>query len=107
MLRSIAAVIVSYIVMGILISGMFMGMWFGMGPDGLLKPGSFQGNMIINIAAPAITVIVGLFGGWMCAKIGRSGKPVMALAGLVLVLGLTMAFLRFRNHFRQIRAIGT
>ncbi len=92
MLRSIVAVVVTYIVMVILIMGAFTGMWFGLGPDRLLQPGSYQGNMLITIAAPAITLICGLFGGWMCAKIGRSGKPVIVLAGVVLVLDMLTAY---------------
>lgn len=55
--------------------------------------------MVITTAAPAITVIVGLFGGWMCARIGRSGKPVAALAAVVLVLGLVMAFFTLQKPY--------
>lgn len=102
MLRSIAAVVVTYIVMAILIIAVFMGLWLGLGPDRLLKPGSFQGNMLITIAAPSITLLVGLFGGWMCAKIaggGRSRTPVMVLAGVVLVLGLTTAYFTLQKPF--------
>lgn len=99
MLRSILAVIASYIAMAILVVAAFMGLWFGLGPNGLLQPNSFKGNMIITIAAPAITIIGGLFGGWMCAKIGRGRKPVMALAGVVLVLGLTMAYFTLQKPF--------
>jgi hypothetical protein len=92
MLRSIAAVVVAYIAMGVLIMGAFAGLWFGLGPDRLLQPGTWKGNMLLCIAAPAITVIGGLFGGWMCAKIGRGGKPVMAMAGVVLALGMVMGY---------------
>ncbi|MFN0011615.1 MAG: hypothetical protein ACKVS8_08230 [Phycisphaerales bacterium] len=99
MIRSIVAVVATYIVMCILIIGVFMGMWFGMGPNRLLEPGSFKGNMFLCIAAPSITVLAGLFGGWMCAKIGRSSKPVMALAGVVLALGLLSAYLTLQKPF--------
>jgi hypothetical protein len=92
MVRSIIAVVASYIAMVILIMGAFAGMWFGMGPDRLLEPGLWTGNVFLCIAAPAITLIFGLFGGWMCAKIGRSTKPVMVLAGVVLVLGMLTAY---------------
>lgn len=91
MLRSILAVIATYFAMSILVLGAFMGMWFGLGPDRLLQPESFKGNMLITIAAPSITVIGGLFGGWMCAKIGRGPKPVKVLAVVVFVLGMLMA----------------
>lgn len=101
MLRSIAAVIVCYIVMFILIFVCFAALVFGLGIDGLLKPGSFQGNMLITIAAPSITIIVGLFGGWLCAKIagggnggreaGRGRNSVIALAAVNLVVGAIFA----------------
>lgn len=99
MLRSIAAVVVTYIVMAILIMCLFMALWFGLGPDRLLKPGSFQGNMLITIAAPSITLLVGLFGGWLSAKIGRSRTPVMVLAGVVLALGLLMAAVTLQKPY--------
>lgn len=97
MLRSILAVIVSYLVMFVLIMVLFMGMWFGLGPNRLLEPGSFKGNWLITIAAPAITVLCGLFGGWLCARIGRGGKPVIALACVVLVLGLISAYITLQK----------
>jgi hypothetical protein len=87
MVRSIVAVVVTYVVMFVFILAVFSAMWFGLGPNRLMEPGSFKGNMFLCIAAPSLTVVAGLFGGWMCAKIARSGKPVIALAGVVLVLG--------------------
>lgn len=99
MFRSLLAVIASYILMSILIMVAFMALWFGLGPDRLLKPGSFKGNMLISIAVPAITIISGLFGGWMCARIARSRKPVMELAALVLVLGLIMAYFTLQKPY--------
>lgn len=92
MLRSILAVILSYIAMTILIIAVFSAMWFGLGPDRLLVPGTWDGGLLLTIAAPGITLLAGLFGGWMCAKIapGKRG-PVMVLAAVVLVLGLVMA----------------
>lgn len=99
MVRSIAAVVVSYIVLMLLTMGMFAGMVFGFGIDGLLKPNSFQGNMIITILAPSITLIAGLVGGLVCAKIGRSKKTVMVFAGLVLILGFVQGFVTLQKPF--------
>lgn len=92
MLRSILAVIVSYVLMAMVVMAAFAGMWFGMGPEGLLQSGSFKGNMLITIAVPAITVVGGLFGGWLCARIRKKRGPVMVLAGLMLGIGLMMAY---------------
>lgn len=99
MLRSIIAVVASYIAMAVLIGVAFAGMWFGLGPDRLLKPGSYQGSIVITILAPLLTIIGGLFGGWMCAKIGRSTTPVKVLAGIVLVLGLIMAYFTLQKPY--------
>lgn len=99
MLRSIVAVVATYIVMSVLIVGAFMGLWFGLGPDRLLLPNSWKGNLLLCIAAPAITVLAGLFGGWMCAKIARGRKPVIVLAGLVFVLGMIVAYSTLQKPF--------
>ncbi len=92
MLRSTAAVVASYIAMAVIIMVAFAGLWLGLGPDRLLEPGTWKGNMILSIGAPAITATAALFGGWMCATIGRAKGPVLALAALVFVLGMTMAY---------------
>ncbi|QOJ14811.1 MAG: hypothetical protein HRU75_09230 [Planctomycetia bacterium] len=99
MLRSILAVVLSYIVMAAIVISAFMGLWYGLGPDGLLQPGSYKGNMVITLAAPSITVVAALLGGWMCARIGRGGRPVMALAGVMLGLGLTMAYFTLQKPY--------
>jgi len=92
MLRPILAVIASYIVMVILIMSAFAALLFGIGIDRLLEPGTWKGNMFFSAAVPAITASVGLFGGWMCAKVARTKGPVLALAAVVLVLGFTSAY---------------
>lgn len=55
MLRSILAVVATYIAMAVFVVGSFMGLWFGLGPDRLLVPGTWKGNMLLCIAAPGIT----------------------------------------------------
>jgi hypothetical protein len=92
MVRSIAAVVVTYIVMSIIIMAIFSALMFGLGPDRLLVPGQWKGNLFLTIAAPTITVVAGLFGGWLCVKIARKRRPVWALAGVVLVLGSMVAY---------------
>jgi hypothetical protein len=92
MLRSIVAVVVAYVAIAVLVMGLFTALWFGLGPDRLLVPGEWKGNLLITIAAPGITVLGGLFGGWLCAKIGRARGPVIALACVVLALGILMCY---------------
>lgn len=99
MVRAILAVVVAYIAMAILVIAVFSGIWFGLGPDRLLQPGSFKGNLPFSIAAPTITVLGAIFGGWLCARIGRGGKPAIALAAVVLLLGGAMAYFTLQKPF--------
>lgn len=99
MLRSILAVIASYIAMAILIIAVFSALMIGLGPNRLLKPGAWEGNMFLTITAPSLTIVAGLFGGWLCTKIARKPKPVIALAVLVLVLGFVTAYSILQKPF--------
>ena len=91
MVRAILAVVAGYIVIALLAAGLFVGLWIVLGVDGVLQPGTFQGNMTLNVAAVVISLIAAIAGGWMCAKIAKSRTPPRVLAGIVLVLGLAMA----------------
>jgi hypothetical protein len=92
MLRSIGGVVVGYVALFIVTAGLFMTMWFGLGPDQIFEPGTFHPNIILNIGAPAISVLGALLGGWVCAKVSRSRKAVIALASIVLIVGLVAAY---------------
>jgi hypothetical protein len=102
MIRSICVVIGCYVLMGVLIMGLFMAMWLGLGVDWLLTPGSYQGGVFLCVAAPSITVGVGLLGGLVCAKLATARhfpKPVWVLAGIVLILGGLMAAATLQKPF--------
>lgn len=102
MLRSIVAIAVSIIVMGVLTMVLFSGLWYGLGPDRLLESGAWKGNMLFAVSLAAITVITRLLGGWMCARIagaGRGRTPVLVLAGIVLALGAAMAFVTIQKPY--------
>lgn len=99
MIRSIFAVVITYITMSALIVGVFAGLWLGLGPDRLLEAGSWKGNLFFSIAAPLITVLAGLFGGWLCVKIGRGRGPVIALAAIVFVLGMALCMVTIQKPY--------
>ncbi|MBK9188958.1 MAG: hypothetical protein IPM33_08370 [Phycisphaerales bacterium] len=99
MVRSILAVVITYIAMSVLIVGVFAGLWLGLGPDRLLEPGSWKGNLFFSIAAPSITVLAGLIGGCLCARIGRGRGPVIALAAIVFVLGMAMCMVTIQKPY--------
>jgi len=101
MIRSILAVVLTYIAMSAFIIGVFMSLWLGLGPDRLLEPGSWKGNLFFSITAPTITVLAGLLGGWMCATIGRRRGPVLALAAVVLVVGMLLCYVTIQKPYPE------
>lgn len=93
MLRAIAAVIVGYVAIVIVVSLSFVGAWTALGVETVFQPGSYHPSG----AWIAVSIVLGLvgavIGGFICALIATSAKPVQALAGLVLIVGLVMAVL--------------
>ncbi|MCC5822227.1 MAG: hypothetical protein LAT64_09540 [Phycisphaerales bacterium] len=91
MLRSILSVVLGYLAIFILV---FLGLtigYFALGADRAFRPGSYQvSGLWIGVWA-AISLAAALAGGAVCAKIARAKTPVLALAGIVLVIGLLQA----------------
>jgi hypothetical protein len=92
MIRATAGVVSGFIVGFAISIGLFMAMWFGLGPDAILEKGLFKGNMILNIGAPLFTVIGGLVGGWLCARVSRSRRAVIACAAVLFLVGAWGAY---------------
>lgn len=91
MIRAIAAVIVGYIVLAVVVMCLFVGLWVVLGVDGVLQPGTFKGTMALNVGAVVVSIVGALVGGAVCALIAKSLTPVKVLAGMVLVLGAAAA----------------
>ncbi|MCC6425822.1 MAG: hypothetical protein IT435_03270 [Phycisphaerales bacterium] len=92
MLRAIASVILGYIVMAVIVFGGLTAAYLAMGTDKAFKPNSFDVSTIWIIVAFIVGMIAALLGGLVSRKIARTGTPPKVLAGIVLVLGLLMAF---------------
>ena len=90
MARSIIGVIVGYIVMFILHVAAFMTIYTVMGPDWSFKPASYQASTRWIVTGFAVLLITGIIAGLVCALIAKGGKAPMVLAGVILVLGLTL-----------------
>ena len=90
MVRSIIAVIVSYISMFLLNFLGFVGLYSVIGPANAFKPRSFLASNRWIAMAFAIVLVTGIIAGLICAAIARGGKANLALAALILVVGLLM-----------------
>ena len=91
MVRSIIAVIVSYITMFLLNFLGFVGLYTVVGPSNAFKPRSFLASNRWIAMSFVIILLSAIIAGLICAAIARGHKATLALAGLILVVGLLMA----------------
>ena len=91
MLRSALGVIVGYIVMFILQVFAFMTIYSLMGANWSFRPSSFEASTRWTVMQFVVILVTTIIAGLICAIIARGGKAPLALAGVVLVLGLALA----------------
>ena len=93
MLRSVLGVVVAYILMFILQVAVFMTIYTLVGPDWSFKPASYQASTRWTAMQFVVILVTCIIGGLICAVIAKGGKAPLALAAVVLVLGLGLAVL--------------
>ena len=91
MLRSALGVIVGYIAMFILQVFAFMTIYSLMGANWSFKPASYEASTQWTVMQFAVILVTTIIAGLICAIIARGGKAPLALAAVVLVLGLALA----------------
>ena len=90
MVRSVIAVIASYVLMLVLQVATFMTVYTVMGANWSFKPRAFQASTRWTLMQFAVVLVTAAIAGFVCAIISKSGKAPLALAGLVLLLGLAL-----------------
>src|SRR6185369_7207291 len=96
--RSVVAVIVAYISMFILNLLVFVGLYAFVGPAQAFKPSSYLASnrwIVMSFVAISITAIIA---GLICAAIARGGRAPLAMAIVVLVIGLVLAIPSVMKH---------
>jgi hypothetical protein len=91
MLRTIGGVLGGYVTMFMLVFITFTIAYLAMGAEGAFKPGSYEVTTLWLVVSIALGLIAATVGGVVCLAIAKNHKAVLALAGLVLVLGLLSA----------------
>ena len=92
MVRSIIAVVISYITMFVLNLLGFIGLYAVVGSAHAFKPRAFVASNRWIVMALAVMLVSGIIAGLICAAIARGGKATVALAGLILIVGLLLAY---------------
>lgn len=106
MVRSILGVIAAFVLMAVFVLAFSMGLWFALGVDGVLRPGTFDGNTLLNTYAVVVGVLGAVLAGWLCAKISRSATAVIVLAVLCFVMGMVNAVMQSKKPDPGPRAPG-
>lgn len=91
MVRSIVAVIASYLLMFVLTFLTFTCAYMVLRADGSFKPGSFQSSNRWIAMAFGASFVIAVIAGLVCAAIARGGKAPLVLAIVVFALGLLLA----------------
>jgi FtsH-binding integral membrane protein len=105
MVKSILAVIVGYIVMAIVAFAVCTGAYLVLGSDRAFEPDSYNVSTIWIVLMIAVALVGGILGGLTCAAISKSKGACMALAIIVLAVGLITAVLtEMKEHPSAVRS---
>ena len=96
--RSVAGVIVGYLVMFILQFAAFMTIYTVMGANWSFKPGSFHASTRWTIMQFTVVFVTAAIGGLICAAISKGGKAPLVLAIVALAIGFTLGALHIATQ---------
>ena len=90
MLRAVVGVIVSYIVMAVFITIIFLGLFLILGVERVFQPDSYEVSIPWLGISAAISICSALLGGYVCASISQSMRACQVLALVILVLDIVL-----------------
>ena len=88
MLKSILAIIVSYVAMFIFLFAAFTGCYLALGADGTFQTDSYNVTTVWIALTVVVCLLAGLIGGLLCAAISKSKRTCQIFAFIVFFLGL-------------------
>jgi len=97
MLRAILSVIAGYVTLAMVVMATFMVALPALGTERVLAPGAYDPSGLWLMTSFVLGLLAAVIGGWVCAVIARAPKPPLALAVLVVVLGLLSAIFQLMS----------
>ncbi len=88
MLKSILAVIVSYVAMFIFLFAAFTGCYLALGAEGAFQTDSYNVSTVWIGLTVVVCLLAGTIGGFLCVAISKSQRTCQIFAFIVLFLGL-------------------
>ncbi len=95
MARNILAVVIGYVCIFFFIFVTFTLLYVALGPTQTFVPGKFDVTMTWVVPSFVLSIICGIAGGFICAKIGADSRAALWLAVVVFLLGIGMALPEF------------
>ena len=91
MLRIIAAVIVGYLVIAILIFALFTVAYLVLGADRAFEPATYDVSTTWIVVSIVLGFVAAFIGGVVCSIMAKGTRAPLILAGVVVVLGILVA----------------
>lgn len=88
MLKSILAIIVSYLAMFVIFMAIVIGLYFALGVERVFQPDSYEVSMLWIALTLVTGFLLSILGGYLCAAISKSWRTCQIFALIVFVLGL-------------------
>jgi uncharacterized membrane protein YoaK (UPF0700 family) len=98
MLKSILAIIVSYILMFAVFMAIFTGLYFLLGVERVFQSDSYEVTMLWILLTLVIGFLVSMFSGYVCAAISKSWRTCQIFALIVFLLSLIQCFSALKRN---------
>jgi hypothetical protein len=98
MLKSILAVIVSYVAMFVIFMAIFTGLYFALGVERVFQTDSYEVSMLWIALTLVIGFIVSMFAGYLCAAISKSWRTCQIFALIVFLFALIQCFSALKRN---------
>src|SRR5215213_5689623 len=98
MLKSIIAIIVSYVAMFVLFMALFTGLYFLFGVERVFQPDSYEVSTRWIVVTLVGALLGTMFAGYLCATISKSWRTCQVFALIVFLLALIQCFSALRRN---------
>ena len=88
MLKSIVAIVVSYVVMALFFVAVFNIGYLALGADRVFQPDSYEVSTLWLVLGVLFPLLGSLLAGYLCAAISKSWRTCQVFAFIVFLLGL-------------------
>ena len=98
MLKSILAIIVSYVAMFVIFMAIFTCLYFLLGVERVFQADSYEISMLWIALTVVIGLLVSIFAGFLCAAISKSWRTCQVFALIIFVLALIQCVSALRRN---------